>query len=413
MRNILGKDLFIAERKSVITEYDRRVLSELYLPLIGNYAYTVYMKLLSLSERPDAKDPQKLSSLLKTTGLTITQIDEGMCYLEGIGLMQSCVHKKNNTRIFRLFSPKSPAQFFADDIFRLMLRDSVGESELMRLRFSFMDLSSEDSDIIDVSLSFGEVFHLDYTVWEMEKSISTTPLQMRSTAKAVFEFDTDLFNTILAEKGFKTELITPEDRQWLQSCSSLFGVKEESLANIVARNFADETVSLDRDNVIQDIKNSVVFSSNKKKSKPVYTHSRNSTDAKSTKASEFEKYSPVEYLKSLQGTKVIAKNEFDLIRRLGEDFLLPGPIINVILDFTILKCDGKIVDNYVERIASTILRNNLAEANVRDVMNYLADINRKTSKNPGYPASIGDSTTTNSTSNDDDISQEDVEKYLK
>ena len=377
MKNLTAKDFFVAERKSIITGFDRRVLCELYLPIVGHFAFTVYLKLLAITERPDQSIGQKISSLSSATGLTISQIEEGKAYLEGTGLVQTFYDKSRNIRIFRLFAPKTPSAFFEDDIFSKMLKDTVGESNLMRLKLEFMDSTSIDSDMIDESLSFGEVFHLDYSNWSVGEKTGEEFLG-RKVNNARVEFDISAFNTFLTDKGVNPELILKDDLVWLEKCSSLYGLKEEAIASIVCQSGDILSGHLDRDEIVSSIRKVSIFSSKKKTQAISNQISRLSNSAISKKIRVLEQYAPVDYLKLIQQTSVISKSDFDLIKRLADDFGLASQVITVILDYVILKSDGVLAANYVEKVASSVLRKGLTDC--VDVMNYLYESNTKGKK---------------------------------
>jgi len=377
MKSITSNDKFIVQKKSVLTDFDRRILTELYFPIIGNYAFSLYMKFWVLAERLDNLEPQNHSMLTLTTGLTVSQINEGRVYLEGLGLLQTCLDKSSGLYIYCLYAPKTPKDFFDDLVFNAMLKKTVGDTEFLRIHFVFTDPTSFNPEYDNLSASFGEVFHPDLNKWTLMKEVTGKALIGRAEAKTCYAFDFDLFLEKAIEVGLvNRDILNNDDVEWIIRCSSLYGIKEDVMATVIVRNISSEN-GLDRETALKDVFNCAVFSSNRKK--PVTGSSKNISRVGQSRVSlkirTFEKLSPADYLKLLQNTEVISSADCKTIKRLSFDFNLSTPIINVIFDYIIVQLRGVLTSQYAESIASTLLRNNITD--VVDAMNFLHDFEKK------------------------------------
>lgn len=378
MKNINLKDIFVVQKKSVLTDFDRRVMSELYFPLIGSAGIALYFRLWALAERENYNEPASHELLSELIGLSLASLNEGKSYLEAMGLLRTFYDPKSKIYYYFLYAPKTPHDFFNDAVFYALLKEKVGENEFLRIRFAFIDQTFDDPSFKDVTVSFGEVFHPDFSNINFEGTNNGKTLIGRQSNNLTLNFDIEAFLSRALSLGLPSkELITPEIQTWLERVSALYGVKEEALAPIVLRYFEFESGTLDQNAVLQEVQNSILFSNNRKKapkaSQTTITRVGQSKMAK--KIQVLESMSPVEYLKLLQGNETLARGDLELITRMGQDFGLPPALVNAVLDYTMIKSNGALPPKFSEKIAATLNRKGISD--VVDAMNFLYDYNKK------------------------------------
>ena len=93
------------------------------------------------------------------------------------------------------------------------------------------------------------------------------------------------------------------------------------------------------------------------------------------KVNMMESVTPVEYLTILQGGIQPATADLNVIDNLSKKFKLPNPVINVIIEYSLMKNNNILSKNYTEKIAASLVRSGITTA--LDAMNYLRQTSKK------------------------------------
>ena len=135
MDYVSKNDFYEIRVASLITNMDRDSLLELYQPIIGAKATSLYLTLSTQNKSKDGTNNFKTEQLLKSMQLTAGEFYSARRYLEAVGLIRSYESKAEDVRcyIYVIYSPKSPKAFFEDVLFKGLLILSVGEKEAKRL----------------------------------------------------------------------------------------------------------------------------------------------------------------------------------------------------------------------------------------------------------------------------------------
>ena len=133
--SLLPADIYQVIDKSLSSEQDKLVLNMLYMPIIGNIAVMLYLKLQS-----EVASGNYISSelshhhLMTSMGLSLDNIKEARLKLEGIGLLKTYFLEGNiNSYIYELYAPVNAKEFFSHPIFNIVLYNNVGKQEYNRL----------------------------------------------------------------------------------------------------------------------------------------------------------------------------------------------------------------------------------------------------------------------------------------
>ena len=86
-------DIYVVVDKSLLSEMDKPVLNMLYMPIIGNMAVSLYLKLQTEAGNTLISPELTHHHLMTSMGLTLDNIKEARLKLEGIGLLKSYYHK--------------------------------------------------------------------------------------------------------------------------------------------------------------------------------------------------------------------------------------------------------------------------------------------------------------------------------
>ena len=127
-------DIYQVVDKSLISEMDKLILNMLYMPIIGNAAVSLYLKLQSETRNMIISPELTHHHLMTNMSITLDNLKEARLRLEGIGLMKTYFHEGEiNSYVYELYTPVSAQEFFSHPIFNVILYNNVGRDEYNRL----------------------------------------------------------------------------------------------------------------------------------------------------------------------------------------------------------------------------------------------------------------------------------------
>ena len=129
--NLLPADSYVVINKTILHDEDRKIITSLYLPVIGMDAIMLYFMLwadLDSSSIVSADfTHQKIVSNLR---MTINEVVDARSKLEAIGLIKTLVKEGNvNNYIYELYSPASASEFLSHTILNIVLYSNIGKKE--------------------------------------------------------------------------------------------------------------------------------------------------------------------------------------------------------------------------------------------------------------------------------------------
>lgn len=142
--------------------------THLYLPLIGIDSYSLYQLLMhEVQEANGASAESTHRGLLLMTSLTMDRLLAARERLEAMGLLE--VRRRENRQRDYIFEytlkpPMSPVQYFAEDIWPVMLLNQVGKTKFEQIKRRYADalayaLEEEYPYEENVTKPFYEVYH--------------------------------------------------------------------------------------------------------------------------------------------------------------------------------------------------------------------------------------------------------------
>ena len=119
------KDKFTIINKSNSTDYDKKVLTELYQPIIGSLAILIYITLYN-QVKADTLLSKELDheSLLRILGINMDIFRINKEKLEGVGLIKT--FKKQDEFIYVLYKPLDAFSFFNNLLLNTLLYNNLG-----------------------------------------------------------------------------------------------------------------------------------------------------------------------------------------------------------------------------------------------------------------------------------------------
>ena len=414
-----NSDMFEVRINSLIADYDRDTLTNLYQPIIGYSALAIYFTLWSEANVQKVLSFSSHEQLLVRMQMAAGHFVDSRKLLEAVGLLKTRLEKAPGTNIYHyeLCAPKTPKGFFSDTLLFGMLIQALGEADANRLKRVYEVSYKEEGE--EISASFNEIFHPDF---EDNSFLLAANSKNSTIGRNKIKIDTDFsyekFFKFLSENSQINErALSKAEMKEIERLSSLYGVDEESVSYIVANVYdpnKDKGNRLDFDQINKALINEANYTFITRKSRKKRTNAQVSSDTDlANKINLFEKTSPKDILRLLQGGTKVAPSDLAIINTLSKDYQLSNGVINVILDFVLSMNKNILSRAYAEKMAASFNRENI-ETTI-DAMNYCNEVINKnatkkqtTKKNKEEGPSSG-STKKNSKS----VSQEDWNKLFE
>lgn len=373
-------DYLDVKLNSLIADYDYETLANLYQPIMGYAALSVYLTLVS-----EAKN-QKISSLISHNQiLNRLQMAPGDFItarkkLEGIGLLKTVLDSKANIKVYhyQLFAPKAPAGFFDDTLLYGMLIKALGDTDANRFK-NIYRFVSEEGEGKDISSSFIDAYQPDFEDPSFMKAVGNNSAIGRRSGKINSEFNYDLFFTSLSEiSQISSDAFLKKEMKEIERLATLNGLSEEEAAKIVAENFdpyAGKGKHLDFEQLSYLFQRQTNYSYilNKKKAHSPNTNSGSSALAE--KINIMEKTSPKDFLTLLQNGTQPASSDLRIVNDLSKKFQLNNAVINAVVDFVLLTNNNVLSRALCEKIAGSLAREGVVTT--IDAMNYLKKVSHR------------------------------------
>ena len=160
MITLLPADKYVVVNKTILTEYDRKLLVSLYEPIIGQNAVSLYLTLWRDLDRYTLISVDythhHLMTILKS-GLEDIKLSRKA--LEAMGLLRTYYQAGEiNSYVYELYSPLTPKEFFANPIFNVVLYNNIGSAEYNLLKQEFSPISFSLKEYEDITAQFDSVF---------------------------------------------------------------------------------------------------------------------------------------------------------------------------------------------------------------------------------------------------------------
>ncbi len=409
------KELLPIDRYSVATggllhEYDRKIITLLYQPLIGPLSMSLYMTLWAqVEENRLWSQTNSHHSLMSFMDLSLNAIYEARLKLEGIGLLKTFVQSSEGERefVYELQPPLSPERFFLDGMLNIYLYQKVGKNRYSALKQFFSDkeiavhagfeeVTRAFQDVYDsaVPTTFDNAPDENFTDQALMGRISPKGIQIDATAN----FDFDLLYAGLSESLVPKKAITQKVREAISNLSFLYGIDPIHMKNLLItamddvankinieelRKSARDWYQLEHqerlpelvDKVHPVIKQTIVSEPKSKEEKLIHY---------------LETTSPRQLLIDIAGGTLPSKADLKIIEDvMFKQKLLPG-VVNVLIEYVLLKSDMKLTKAYVDKIASHWARKQISTVKeamdlaIKEHRQYMewAD-NKKTTKSGG------------------------------
>ena len=375
---IRDADTFTVRLVTLIAEYDRDTLVNLYQPLIGYKALSLYFTLWGEANNQKVIPVASHETLFVKTQFTIGDFVKARKTLEGIGLLKTYVETTPESRSFHyeLYSPKTPNDFFNDTLLYGLLIKYIGEKEAMRCK-NLYKINENKPLGEDISASFQEVFHPNFEDPAFLKALSASKSAGRNQAKIEMQFSYEkLFEELGKISQINEKAFSKKDLKEIARLATLYGIDEEVAAATINSFYNpsnEKGKRLDFENITKAFQEETDYSY-LSSSKIISTSPRivSSSGALASKINMMESISPKDYLTILQNGTQPAMPDLRLIDTLSKKFKLTNAVINVIIDYILTTNNNVLSRAYCEKVAASLAREGVTSA--LDAMNYLKKI---------------------------------------
>ena len=373
---ILSKaDMFDVKISSLLADYDRETITNLYQPIIGYTALAVYFTFWSEGKNQKIISLSSHEQILLRMRIATGEFIEARKVLEAVGLLKTRLEKVREFSIYHyeLFAPKTPIKFFNDTLLYGLLIQNIGENEASRIKRIYQTNQNE-SQGEDISSSFNDVFHPNFedaAFLQATNKVSDTIGRRKSKIDTEFSYE-KFFDTLSSISQLTDKSFTKNEIKEIERLATLYGMSAEITAEKVVNSFSLEKGRGSRVDFVQlneDMKNEINFGSRTRKGRNSKKNLVVGEEGLAAKVKFFESANPKDVLSVLQNGTKPAAADLNIVRILANDYKLTNAVINVIIDF-VLQMNNNVLSRYsVEKIASSISRENIVTA--VDAIEYL------------------------------------------
>lgn len=356
--SLLPADSYVVINKTILHDEDRRIITSLYLPVIGIEAVMLYFTLWADldSSQIVSKDfsHQKLVSNLR---MTINEIETARYKLEAIGLIKSLVKKGNvNNYIYELYSPVSASEFLSHPILNVVLYSNIGKAEYDNLIKSFKLPRFNTSNYEDITKSFNDVFEsASLTSYDLSLEDIRKYNKLKLNINSNFDFN---FLISSMPKNIDTNRVFTKDiKELIINLSFIYDIDAVKMSNIIKGCF-NERGTINKEELRKSSRNYYQFDNGGilptliDNSQPEYLRKPIGDTSKRAKMIyTFETISPRELLIKKNNGNEPTRRDLKLVEDLLVQYKLKPGVVNVLIDYILNVNERKLTRGLVETLA--------------------------------------------------------------
>lgn len=350
------------------SNYDRQLLTLLYQPMIGAEATAFYLTLWAEGESPG--DEATHYVLMNTLGISIAKLFDSRIKLEAIGLLKT-FKKDNGNRafIYELCPPLDPKTFFQDPLLSMFLFSKVGETAYRKVRERFLNLTEIGEGYEEVSRTFTDIFRPIHAKAGYPPETKDLHERKKGAYQTESDFDFDLLLQGLSDQLVPKRVLTATIRSVIGKLAYLYSWGPLEMQKVVLLAI-DEEYKLTSESLKKAA--SEYYKLTVATTAPQLAHVKKVEkpqelqDEPKTRQEELilylESATPVEVLRDIANGNEPLPADVQLANQLVMQHGMEPAVVNVLLQYVLLRTDMKLTKAYVEKIASHWLRKNVTTA---------------------------------------------------
>ncbi|EHJ06919.1 replication initiation and membrane attachment family protein [Staphylococcus simiae] len=370
------------------------VLNRLFTPLIGSKAIGLYHFMTQFVERRRTSS-HYLSHyvFMNELKLNLLEFRQQMDLLEAIGLVKTFVkHNKEESQfVYELIQPPTAHLFFNDPMLSIFLYSEVDHKRFQELKHYFEYQQKDLSTFKQTTRTFTEVFKVPTTKVDIDTSDIPINQSYQGMDLSDETFDFDMLIQMLGKHFISKEIITKEAKQLIIQLATLYGLTPDGMKRVILKsitsgqqlsfeNMRKEARSyylIQHDNRMPKLQ---VNTTNEAKTQP-QNEDFNPQDNLEDWFELLEQTSPIDMLASWSESEPTLSQKA-MIEELIDREKMSFGVINVLLQFVMLKEDMKLPKAYIFEIASNWKKKGIKTA--KEAYNYAKKVNQPKQDNGNY-----------------------------
>jgi len=364
---ILPADTYIVVNKTILSDNDRKILTMLYQPIVGQLPISLYFTLWSDLDKLELMSlsytHHHLMSIMK---LKLSEIVEAREKLEAVGLLKTYIKEEDNVNnfIYEMYSPLSVDNFLNHPILNVVLYNNIGKKEYDKIVDYFKIPTISTKEFTNITKSFTEIFEsVPYTKFETINE----EIKKKNKNKLVLKNEVD-FSLLISSlpKGLVTNnTFNKEIKDLITNLAFVYNLGILDLENVVRMSINEKGI-INKNLLRKNCRNYYQFENNGKLPSLIYKNQpenlRNEASdisAKSKMIYIFETLSPYQFLKGKQNGAEPTSRDLKLLEILVTDYGLNPGVVNVLIDYVLKINNSKLTKSFVETIAGQWKRLNV------------------------------------------------------
>ena len=356
MYNLTPADLYIVNNKGIITEDKIKILTNLYQPIIGYTAVSLYLTLLNdLNNKRDSIEYTH-HHLMTSMQLKLDNIIDARFKLEGIGLLKTYVKTSEiDEYMYILYSPLSAYEFFNHPILNIVLYNNIGAKEYQNLQDYYKVSRIITKDYLDITKSFEQVYTTNTNI---KLLFDNSDIENNTIKKLEIKsnFDMDLLIDSIPKRLVNDKCFTDEIKELIINLSYIYKIDNINMQGLV-KNSLNEKGLIDKTELRKSCRNFYQFENNGKlptliyNKQPEYLKTPIGNDSKLSKLIYyFENTSPNDFLRKCYGNTEPTNRDKKLIENLMYEQKLNPGVVNVLIEYVLKVNNKKLNKDYIETI---------------------------------------------------------------
>lgn len=370
---LLPADNYVVVNKTILTDNDKVNLINLYEPIIGPLAISLYLTLWSDLDRTltfsDSYNHHHLMTFLKSN---LNDIKEARSALEALGLIKTYYKEGDNINyyIYELYSPISAYEFLNHPILNIVLYNNLGVNEYNNLIKSYKKVNFKYDDYKDISSKLNDTFKSS-----AYNNFNNENIKNKNSNKPKLDnlIDFDVLKESIPNKVLGNNAFNKKTKELINNLAFIYNL-DTLKASEILRLTIDENGLINKDLFIKEVRK--YYEYNNGGSLPTIIYRTQPEHLKSPEGDLssagkmvyiFENTTPYDFLKSKYKNNNPTPRDLKLLEYLALELNMPPAVINVLIDYVLRISDNKLNKAYVETIAGQWTRLGIKTA--REAMN--------------------------------------------
>ena len=370
---LLPADNYVVVNKTILTDNDKVNLINLYEPIIGPLAISLYLTLWSDLDRTltfsDSYNHHHLMTFLKSN---LNDIKEARSALEALGLIKTYYKEGDNINyyIYELYSPISAYEFLNHPILNIVLYNNLGVNEYNNLIKSYKKVNFKYDDYKDISSKLNDTFKSS-----AYNNFNNENIKNKNSNKPKLDnlIDFDVLKESIPNKVLGNNAFNKKTKELINNLAFIYNL-DTLKASEILRLTIDENGLINKDLFIKEVRK--YYEYNNGGSLPTIIYRTQPEHLKSPEGDLsntgkmiyiFENTTPYDFLKSKYKNNNPTPRDLKILEYLALELNMPPAVINVLIDYVLRINDNKLNKSYLETIAGQWTRLGIKTA--KDAMN--------------------------------------------